>query len=121
MRSWSSFESGKVMSAQLLDHRNDQRTATIPLVLADLGHLPRIHATTIDLEPRQACLYLAQILRREFDVDRAVVLTKVIHVARARNRDNPRLLRHQPRKDDLGGRCTLIGAERFQKFDDRLV
>jgi hypothetical protein len=50
------------MSAQLLDHRNDQRTATIPLVLADLGHLPRIHATTIDLEPRQACLYLAQIL-----------------------------------------------------------
>lgn len=45
----------------------------------------------------------------------------MIYVARAGDRNDPRLPRHQPRQCDLGGRRALFGAELSQKLDDRLV
>ena len=51
------------------------------LILADLGHLHRIHPATVDLESRQACLDLAKIAGRELDVDSADILAEMVHVA----------------------------------------
>src|SRR5215217_6822396 len=90
-------------------------------VLANLRHLPGIHATAIDLDPGEGRLELAKIRWRELDLHGVQVLAQVIHLRRARDGNNPRLLSHQPRQRDLGGRRAFLGTERPQQLDDRLV
>src|SRR5687768_16587188 len=86
--------------------RGYPRDAAYRSILANLRHLPRVHAAAVDLDPGEADLDLAKVRWRELDVDRAHVLAQVIHVGRAGDRDNPWLLRHQPSQRDLRRRCA---------------
>src|SRR3954462_5979778 len=72
-------------------------------VLANLRHLPRIHAATIDLDTREGRLDFAEVRCRKLDVKCANVLAEVIHVGRTGDWNDPGLLGHQPGQRDLSG------------------
>jgi len=58
--------------------RKTPRRSILVSVFADLRHLRRIHAATIDLDPGEARLDLAKVRWRELDVDRARVPRDVL-------------------------------------------
>ena len=54
-------------------------------------------------------------------VDGAEVLVETVQLRCARNGNDPRLLREQPRERDLSRRRLLAVRDRLQQVDDRLI
>jgi hypothetical protein len=91
------------------------------LCLVNDPHLLRIYSATVHRDVRESTLDLTKIRRRQLHVDCLQVLVLVIQVARARDGNNPRLLRQQPCQCDLGGRCVLLLGKALEELEDRPV
>ena len=62
---------------------------------------------TLDRDFRGRTVDSAQVVWCEFDCERTIVLVEARQLGRARDRNNPRLLRKQPRQRDLRW-CRLL-------------
>ena len=69
------------------------------------------HPAAVNFDFDEGCFEVLKIRRGEFDVKGAEVLGEVIGVACAGDRDDPRLLRQQPREGDLRGCRVLLSRE----------
>src|SRR5262245_2379229 len=72
----------------------------------------------VDVDARGGGFDVAQVRGGQLDRGRAEVLLEPRDLRRARDRDDPRLLREQPRERDLRGRCLLARGERLQPLNE---
>ena len=63
-------------------------------------------------------LDLAQIIFREIETGCADVFFETMQLRRARNRNDPRPLREQPRQRNLRRRCTFAVGDYLQPVDE---
>src|SRR6266852_4046308 len=76
---------------------------------------------TLDRDFRGRTVDFAQVVRCEFDCERAIVLVEARQLGRARDRNNPRLLRKQPRQRDLRRCRLLLFRDSAQEIHQRLI
>src|SRR6266436_774721 len=76
---------------------------------------------TLHCDFRGRTVDFAQVVWREFDCERAIVLVEARQLGRARDRNNPRLLRKQPRQRDLCRCRLLLFRDSAQQIHQRLI
>src|SRR6266436_6189995 len=76
---------------------------------------------TLHCDFRGRTVDFAQVVRCEFDCERAIVLVEARQLGRARDRNNPRLLRKQPRQRDLRRCRLLLFRDSAQQIHQRLI
>ncbi len=64
---------------------------------------------------------VAQVVGRQLDRGRADILLQAMQLGRARNGNDPGLLRQQPGERDLGRRRLFSRGDRGEKIDQRLI
>src|SRR5882672_2027363 len=75
----------------------------------------------LDRDLRRGRIDLTQILSGQLDRGSTDVLLEALQLARAGDRDDPRLLRQQPGERDLGWRGPLPRGDGAQPLDERLI
>jgi hypothetical protein len=83
----------------------------------ELFRIPR----SLDRDPRSGAVDVAEVVRRELEVDRPDVLFEATPFGRARDRDDPRLPGQQPREGHLTGCRLPAPRDRLQKVHQRLI
>src|SRR6266566_3619023 len=87
-----------------------------PSAVSELQHGLR-QPLSRHVDPGRALLDLAQVARRQRHVHGAKVLLEARQFLRPRNRDNPRLLREQPRERDLRRHRALTLRDTLHEVD----
>ena len=70
---------------------------------------------------RRGALDFAEIVGRQFDASGSDVLFQPMQLRRARDRNNPRLLRKQPGERDLRRCRLLLFCDLAKQIDQRLI
>src|SRR5207244_12310454 len=87
-----------------------------PSPIGELQHSLR-QPLSRHVDPGRGLLDLAQVGRCQLQVHGAKILLEARQFLRARNRDNPRLLREQPRERDLRRRRAFPLRDPFHEVD----
>src|SRR5579863_1300752 len=66
-------------------------------------------------------LDLAEIVRRKFHFSRADIFVETIHLGRARDWNDPRLLRQQPSQRDLSRCCLFLFGDSAQQIHQCMI
>src|SRR6266404_2387520 len=75
----------------------------------------------LDPDVRGGTFDVTEIFGRKFNVSGSEVFFKAMYLSGARDRNDPRLLREQPRKRDLSGCRLLLFRESIEQINERLV
>src|SRR5689334_1119439 len=70
---------------------------------------------------RGGAVDLTEIVRRQLDAGRSDVLLQAVQLRGTRDRYNPRLLRKEPCKSNLGGGRVLPFRDLAEQIDERLI